>query len=46
MAQIARGYYNADTNNIIVNTCTVCILENAKFRGKYNIWPFEKCADY
>ena len=32
MAHISLGYYNADTKNIIVNTCTVCILENAKFQ--------------
>ena len=32
MAKIARGYYNADTNDIIVNTCSVCKLENAKFQ--------------
>ena len=33
---------------IIVNTCTVCILENAKKKisGKYNILPFEKCAEH
>ena len=31
MAQISRGYYNADTKNIIVNTCSVYILENTKF---------------
>ena len=31
MVQISLGYYNADTKNIIVNTCTNYILENAKF---------------
>ena len=31
MAQISCRYYNADTKNIIVNICTVCILENAKY---------------
>ena len=46
MAQISRGYYNADTTNIIVNTCTVCLLEIANFSGKYNILPFEKCAEH
>ena len=30
----------------IVNTCTVCILEKAKFSRKYNILPFEKCAEH
>ena len=44
MAHISRGYYNAGTNNIIVYTCTVCILETQQFSGKYNILPFEKCA--
>ena len=46
MAQISLGYYNSDTKNIIVNTCTVCILENAKFQRKNNILPFEKCAEH
>ena len=32
--------------NIIVNTCTVCILLNANFQWKYNILPFEKCAEH
>ena len=32
---------------IIVNTCTVCILENAKFQGKIYInLPFEKSAEH
>ena len=35
-----------DTKNIIVNTCTVCILENEKFNGKYTILPFEKSAEH
>ena len=34
MAQILLGYFNADTKNIIVNTCIVCLLENAKFQWK------------
>ena len=34
MELISSGYYNADTKNIIVNTFTVCILENAKFQGE------------
>ena len=34
MAHISSGYYNADTKNSIMNTCTVCILENAKFQWK------------
>ena len=47
MAQISWGYYNADTNDIIVNTCTVCILENAKISVENkNILPFEKCAEH
>ena len=29
-----------------VNTCTVCILETQNFSGKYNILPFEKCAEH
>ena len=34
MPHIAGEYYNADTNNISMNTCTVCILENVKFQWK------------
>ena len=34
MTQISFGYYNADTKNIIVNTCTVCIRENTKLQWK------------
>ena len=31
----------------IVNTCTVCILENAKkISGNYNFLPLEKCAEH
>ena len=30
MTYISLRYYNVGTKNIIVNTCTVCILENAK----------------
>ena len=33
-SQILWGYYNAGTINIIVNTCTVCILESVKFQVK------------
>ena len=32
--QISLGYYNADAKRIIVKTCTVCILENAKCQWK------------
>ena len=46
MAQISQGYYNADMNNIIVNTCAACILEMQNFSGKYNILPFEKCTEH
>ena len=31
---------NADMKNIIVNTCTVCILENAKFQLKIYHFTF------
>ena len=34
IAHTSWGCYNANTKNIIVNTCTVCILENAKFQWK------------
>ena len=37
MTQISRGCYNADTENIIVNTCTICILENAKLQWNIEI---------
>ena len=47
MAQISSGYYNAETKNIIVNTCTVCtVWKTQNFSGKYNILPFEKCAEH
>ena len=28
-----------------MNTCTVCILENAKLQWKNNILPLERCAE-
>ena len=40
------GILITDTKNIIVNTCTVCILKTQNFSGKYNILPFEKCAEH
>ena len=47
MAYISLGYHNADTKNIIVNTCSVCILETAKFQWKiYNILALKKCAEH
>ena len=46
MAQIPRECNDADTKNIIVNTCTECILEKANFSGKYNFLAFEKCAEH
>ena len=32
--KLHEGYYGSDTKTIIVNTCTVCILENSKFQLK------------
>ena len=32
--------------NIIGNTCTVGLLENANFSGKHNFLPFEKYAEH
>ena len=43
----SRGCYNADSKNIIVNTCTACILEKKQnFNGIGNFLPFEKCAEH
>ena len=38
--------YNADTKNIIVNTCTVCIVEKQNFNGICNVLPFIKNAEH
>ena len=40
LSSVSSGYYNAETNNNIVNTCPVCILENAKFQCKIYQFTF------
>ena len=46
VAYISRGYYNADMNNIVVNTCQFVYWKTQNFSGKYNILPFEKRAEH
>ena len=46
MAQIYEDIIMRHEIFFIVNTCTVYILETQNFSGKYNILPFEMCAEH
>ena len=46
MAQISLGYYNADKKNIIELHALFVYWKTQNFSGKYNILPFEKCAEH